>query len=315
MLAIRVESSHARGMGHLFRACALAEALRESGRQVKLYLTDHAPGIEQVKRRGLDFAVVTPAGPDDDWESAVIAGEQIKVWINDLHRSDRRSTLRVKAAGVPVVTLDDRGSGAADSDLHIAALIFDPSEPALGHRVLQGLDYLILNPEIAQYRRQRSRDARWIVTLGGADTFGVTAKVVKSLARLGRGATVVVGPAFSHDAELAAVATDKFIVKRNVPSLIKEFSEYDVAVTGGGVTPFEANASGLPCIVVANEDFEMPVGRALAKLGCAFYAGHHSAIDETVFERPIVASAMSAAALRTITLEGARRVIEAIAAL
>jgi len=315
MLAIRVESSHERGMGHLFRACVLADALRESGRTVKLFLADHAPGIEQAQRRGLAYSVVTAQGPEVDWETSAIANDKIKIWINDMHRTDRRATLRVKAAGIPVVTLDDRGSGAADSDLHIAALILDPREKPAGHRVLQGTEYLILNPEIARHRRQRSSGARWIVTLGGADTHCTTPKVLRLLSRHGRGATVIVGPAYAHDAELAAAATGDFVIKRNVRSLIEEFGAHDVAVTGGGITPFEANASGLPCIVVANEDFEEPVGRELARLGGAVYAGHHSAIDEAVFGCPPLVADMSAAALASVTLEGARRVIEEIAAL
>lgn len=302
-------------MGHLVRSCVLAEALRASGRSVKLYLADHAPGIDQVKRRGLTFSVVPAQSAEVDWETSVIAGDKIDVWINDMHKTDRRSTLRIKAKGVPVVTLDDRGNGAAESNLHIAALIFDPRERPAGHRVLQGTDYLILNPEIAVYRRQRSTDARWIVTLGGADTYGVTPKVMRLLSGRGRGATVIVGPAYTHDAELAAAATGNFIIKRNVASLIEEFGAHDVAVTGGGVTPFEANASGLPCIVIANEDFEVPVGRTLAELGGAVYAGHHGEIDETVFSGSLPVADMSAAALRAITLEGTRRVVEAIVAL
>lgn len=302
-------------MGHLFRSCVLAEALRASGQPVKLYLADHAPGIEQVKRRGLAFSLVPAQSPDVDWETSIIANDKIDVWVNDMHKTDRRSTLRIKAKGVPVVTFDDRGSGAADSDLHIAALFFDPREQPAGHRVLHGTDYMILNPEIAKHRRQRSTDARWIVTLGGADTYGVTPKVMRLLSRQGRGATVIVGPAYTHDAELAAAATEDFIIKRNVASLIEEFGAHDVAVTGGGVTPFEANASGLPCIVIANEDFEAPVGRALAKLGGAVYAGRHGEIDETVFSGTLPVANMSAAALRAITLEGTRRVVEAIAAL
>jgi spore coat polysaccharide biosynthesis predicted glycosyltransferase SpsG len=302
-------------MGHLFRSCVLAEALRASGRTVKLYLSDHAPGIDEVKRRGLAFGVVPDQVRDIAWEPQRILSDKIEIWINDMHGTDRRSTQRIKATGVPVVTLDDRGSGAADSDLHIAALFFDPREQPAGRRVLLGTDYLILNPEIAKHRRQRSTDARWIVTLGGADTYGVTPKVMRLLSRHGRSATVIVGPAFTHDAELAAAASGNFVIKRNVASLIEELGAHDIAITGGGVTPFEAHASGLPCIVIANEDFEVPVGRSLAERGGAIYAGHHGAIDETALSSSIPVADMSAAALRAITLDGTRRVVEAIAAL
>ena len=52
--------------------------------------------------------------------------------------------------------------------------------------------------------------------------------------------------------------------------MAEEMSRHDLAVTGGGMTPFEANAAGLPCIVVANETFEIQVktktSRPLGKL-------------------------------------------------
>jgi spore coat polysaccharide biosynthesis predicted glycosyltransferase SpsG len=213
------------------------------------------------------------------------------------------------------VTFDDRGDGARDADLHIAALAFDPNETLAGHKILRGIDYLLLNPEIASHRRVRTSAGKYIVTLGGADTYGVTPKVVRLLARLGRPATVVVGPAFAHDAELAAAAAPGFDIVRNVPSLIEELARHDVAVTAGGITPLEANASGLPCIIVANEDFEVATGRALEEMGGAIFAGHHRALDETAFTRTLDVETMSRAALDHITLDGTRRVVEAVLSL
>ena len=315
MLAFCVESSHARGMGHLFRSCVLARAFLEESRAIKFYVNDHPPAIEVLRQRGFSFEIVPLSAPSLDWETETVERDGITLWINDRHQTDRQSTGRVKAKGVGLVTLDDRGSGAADADLHVAALALDPQEMLGGRKVLRGLDYLLLDPAIARHRRSRHSAGRTIVTLGGADTYGVTPRLVRLLTRLGRPATVVVGPSFQHERELAAAATPGFEIKRNVPSLIEELSRHDVAVTGGGMTPFEANASGLPCIVVANEDFEVPVGRALAKLGGAVFAGHHSDLDKSVFARDLPVEVMSKAALGGITLDGARRVVEAVLAL
>ena len=168
------------------------------------------------------------------------------------------------------------------ADLNIAALAFDVHESLPGRRVLRGVDYLILNPDIARHRRVRQHAEKLLVMLGGSDTHGVTAKVVRSLRTVGRAATVIVGPGFRHDADLAQAIGPGFEVKRGVPSLIAEFERYDLAVTGAGITPFEANASGLPCIVVANEIFEVPVALGLVKLGGSVFAGYHAEMDESV---------------------------------
>lgn len=312
MLAICVESSHARGMGHLFRSCALGQALTEAGSDVRFYVNDHAPAHAVLQSRGFPFDVVPLCDPSQDWETTAIARHGIRVWIYDKHRTDRRSTKRVAAQRIPIVIFDDGGDGAVDADLHIAALAYDPDKELAGRKILRGFDYLVLNPEIASYRRVRTSADSYIVTLGGADTHGVTPKVVRLLARLGRPATVVLGPTFAHDDELAAVSSAGFAIKRNVPSLVKELAQHDVAITGGGITPLEANALGLPCIVVANEDFEVSTGRALESIGTAIFAGHHRTVDETAFTRPLAIEAMSRAALDHISLDGTRRVVEAI---
>ena len=102
----------------------------------------------------------------------------------------------VKDTGIPLVTFDDRGAGASLADLHIAALAFDVDEPLSGKRVVRGLDYLILNAEIARWRRQRTQLQSIMVSMGGSDTYGATVKIVALLRKLGRTATVVIGPGF-----------------------------------------------------------------------------------------------------------------------
>lgn len=312
MIAFCVESSHTRGMGHFFRACVLARAFADAGQSFKFYVNEHSAAIELLKRRGMMFEVVPLDDCEQDWESGAILQDGIGVWIYDRHRSDIRSATRIKAMGIPLATFDDRGSGAALADLHFAALALEPTEMLAGKRILRGLEYLILDPEIRAYRRVRTSAAKLIVTLGGADTYGVTPKVMGLLSKAGRKATIIVGPAFAHEKDLARQSTPDFTIKRNVPSLLEEFATHDIAVTGGGMTPFEANASGLPCIVIANEDFEIPVGRGLEKLGGALFAGHHSKLDESLFTWDLSVQSMSQAALQRIPLDGAARIVEII---
>lgn len=299
-------------MGHFFRSCVLADALVAAGQTVKFYVSDHPPTAALLRQRGIPFDIVPLDDVRQDWERAAIARDGIGIWIYDRHRTDIRSAMRIKSTGISLATFDDRGSGAGVADLHIAALAFDPDEKLAGSRVMRGVEYLMLDPAIPAFRRQRTAAEKLIVTLGGADTHGVTPKVMRLLSNAGRKATIVVGPAFMHGDDLNRQATADFTIKRGVPSLIEEFAKHDFAVTGGGMTPFEANASGLPCLVIANEDFEIPVGRELEKLGGALFAGHHSNLDESLFAIDFPVEAMSRAALRHIPIDGARRVVEAV---
>lgn len=315
MFALCIESSHARGMGHFYRALNLADGLAKAGKPYIFYLNDHAPSRQTLVERGVPHRVVALEDFTGDWEASLIRQDGITLWLDDRLDTDIRHAEKVKATGIPLVTFDDRGAGAMLADLHIAALAFDETEQLAGARMLRGVDYLILNPQIKEYMRTRDRLGNILVTLGGSDTYGVTIKVVQLLNEMGLAATIVVGPAFMHMDRLNEVLTEGFTLKRGVPSMIEEFHRHDLAVTGGGITPFEANASGLPCVVIANELFEIPVGVALQNLGGSLFAGHHESISIPLFSSDLPLEQMSQAGMQNIGLQGAQRVISALLAL
>jgi spore coat polysaccharide biosynthesis predicted glycosyltransferase SpsG len=309
MFALCIESSHARGMGHFYRALNLAGGLAKAGLPYTVYLNDHAPSRQILLERGTPHQIVDLEDFTGNWEALLIQRDGITVWVNDRLDTDARHATKIKASGIPLVTFDDRGTGAALADLHIAALAFDAQEWLAGARLLCGSDYLILNPQIGDYTRLRKQLSSILVTLGGSDTYGVTVKVVQMLKEMSLNATIVVGPAFMHIAMLDEVLTQGFTVKRGVPSMIEEFYRHDLAITGSGITPFEANASGLPCVVIANELFEIPVGLALQKLGGSLFAGHHESLSLPLFDLNLPLEQMSQAGMRNIGLQGTQRVI------
>src|SRR5437879_5812634 len=91
MIALCVESSHARGMGHFFRSCVLADALVAAGHAVKFYVNDHPPTATLLRQRGIPFDIAPLDDAGQDWERAAIARDGIGIWIYDCHRTDIRS--------------------------------------------------------------------------------------------------------------------------------------------------------------------------------------------------------------------------------
>lgn len=311
MFALCIEASHQRGMGHLFRMLGFSSLLKARGTPF-LFLINADPVAEKMlAARHCPFRLVD-LGASNGWQGELIRRLGITLWVDDRLDTDAFHAREIKASGIPRVTFDDRGPGAALANVNVAGLAFDAREALGGAKVLRGPRYLVLNPEIARYRRRRTGPGSILVTMGGSDTHGATVRVLEILKSAGRGATVVVGPAFAHEAELQSILTEAFTVKRAVPSLFEEFSRHSLAITGGGVTPFEANASGLPCVVVANEDFEIPVARGLAAMGGAVFAGHYCEIDASLLTRELPVAQMSDAALSHIDLHGAERVLDEI---
>lgn len=312
MFALCIESSHARGMGHFYRALNLADGLANAGLECTFFLNDHLPSRQILTERGVPHRVVDLEDFTGNWEASLIRQHGITLWLDDRLDTDVRHAENVKATGIPLVTFDDRGTGAMLADLHVAALAFDRQEQLAGSRLLRGEDYLILTPHINVHKRLRKHLSSVLVTLGGSDTYGVTVKVVELLKEMGLTATIVVGPAFMHMALLEDVLTEGFTVRRSVPSMVEEFYRHDLAITGGGITPFEANASGLPCVVIANELFEIPVGMALERLGGSRFAGHHECLSLPLFGASLPLEQMSQAGMRNIGLQGMQRVVGAL---
>ncbi|MBY3179581.1 glycosyl transferase [Rhizobium leguminosarum] len=314
MFVFCIESSHARGMGHLFRSLTLAAELRSRGHPVLFLANDHPNSLRIIRERGFDVALHDLASVTG-WENGFIEPDaSSSVWINDRLNTQRSHSEAIKRLGAKLVTFDDRGDGAELADMNICALLFEKTEGLKGKDVRLGVEYMILNPEIATYRRIREKLASILVTLGGADTYRVTVRVAKWLSSKPFPVTIVTGPSFQHMAELeevvATAAPDRFKLLNQVPSLAAEMHGHDLAITGGGVTPFEACAAGLPCVVIANEPFEIPVGRALEELGAAFFAGHHSAFDLGILEKPIPIKSMSETAMAKVDLGGVGRVAD-----
>lgn len=301
-------------MGHLYRALNLIDLLAMKEEKHIVIVNPDAAAQETLRSREIAFETVDLADVTSNWETRIIKKHRITVWINDRLDTDSRHALNVKNCGVKLVTFDDNGTGADHSDLHVAALAFSTHRSASG-KTLQGIDYLVLNREIANYRRLRTKRGKILVTLGGSDTYGATIKVVQLLKEMDLPADIHIGPSFGLRSELESIIDHRYRIIGKVPSLIETFFPYDLAITGGGITPFEANASGLPCVIVANELFEIENGRYLQEIGSSVFAGHHEQLDKSAFARSLDIETMSRIGMSRITLQGADNVYKQIQAL
>lgn len=315
MFGICIESSHTKGMGHLFRILNFIKYLRSMNTRFIVFVNDDPVAVNIIKSNNLAFEIVDLSDLESNWESNLIKKYSIDIWINDRLDTDIAHSLNVKKNNIKLVTLDDMGSGSELADINFCAMAFDSPERLKGKKILTGIKYLILNDEIAKHKRVRKKIENILVTLGGADTYGVTIKIVKIMSKSGISAAVITGPSFIYKDELSQVVNDLFTIKEAVPSLIEEFYNFDLAITGGGITPFEANASGLPCIIVANEPFEIGNGKFLERLGTSTFAGYYKEVRDDFIDLNLDIEKMSATGIRNIKLNGAENIFRQIQSL
>lgn len=311
MLAICIETSHARGMGHFFRALILYEYLK-SKEDVVILLNNDAVSINILRQKGYPFVIVDFNDVSSNWERRLIKEHGIDIWLNDKFYSSYELCSHVKQSKTLLVVIDDIGPGASMADIHFAGMLSWRPATVYGKCIYRGSDFIILNPEIKVHQRIRSEKKRLLVSLGGSDTYGVTIEVVKRLKELGIEGDIVIGPSFQHREQLEIFCGDKFRIFQNVPSLIRQFSKYDWMISGGGVTCLEACASGLPCIVIANEKHELYTAQHIEEAGCGFSAGFYKNIDDTKFLCKMEVETMSRNGMNEFTLNGCENIYHKI---
>jgi spore coat polysaccharide biosynthesis predicted glycosyltransferase SpsG len=312
MFAICIESSHKKGMGHFFRMLNFVAYLTARGEKYIVLINEDEVSNRILKEQGLPFRVVDLNDTATNWETSLIKEYGISIWLNDRLETNAAHAENVRANGICLVTIDDLGPGASRSHIHFAAMPCIFRNNPQGEKVYAGIEYIILNEEIEKNKRLRDKQDKILVTLGGSDTYGATVKVAATLKGLSKQADIIVGPSFAHMEELREIADGYCEIKHYVPSLIAEFANYDLAVTGGGLTPFEANASGLPCIVVANEPHEIENAAFLDDLGSSLYAGFYDNIDVSAFSAELDIAKMSGIGLNSVKTSAVQAIYKAI---
>lgn len=303
------ESSHSRGMGHLFRGLSFIDYFSKKEYIILVLINDDENAIRILRSKEINFTIVNLNDMNSNWEKKIIQENNISIWINDRLNTEEAHSLNVKSEKCKLINLDDRGSGAKYADLGIYGLAFQNDGKLLGKKILYGSEYLILNPAIDRFKKLRTGNPKSIlVTLGGSDTYGVTLKVVSRLKELSIQASVVIGPSFLHKTELESICSNEYLIKQGVPSMIEEFSKHDLAITGGGITPYEANSSGLPTLIVANELHEIPNGEYLQAIGSSRFLGYYKdfKLDKTNFD--IDVESMSKQGLACLDTKGIERI-------
>lgn len=151
-----------------------------------------------------------------------------------------------------------------DADIVISPYVsvaIDTSEA--GWLYLKGPRFALLGVEYANLpsRRVRRSANRVLVSCGGSDPKGHTAKVLSGLGAVTRALEIrtIVGPMFSHDLRceverMAASSHHKVTIVPSPPTLLADMLWCDVAVGANGLTKYELAASGTPSLLFSIDE-------------------------------------------------------------
>lgn len=358
-VTFRVDGSEKIGLGHLVRCLALADAVERQGGRASFVGRAFAPREGDLKpRRPLaevaQELLKRPAPfrfdelPDgiDETEDArrtlAAAGEQGSDLVLVDHYRLGAVWWRAVRGELPLAAIDDVGRSDLGKNVDLvinpnAGAREDGYEPA--PRILCGPRFVMLREEFFRHRDQREerweegtaackartdRDRRIVVSMGGSDPDGVTARVLRAL----RGVSgqfvvdVMPGACLARDASARRqAALDARIRLHTEPSCMPEvMARGHLAIVGGGSTTYECAFLGLPPLMIQLADNQAGVCRALSQANVGVFAGEwQSVVDEGLADevRDMLADEgrirnMSLAGMQLVDGQGSRRVAAAM---
>ncbi len=309
-IALSIECSHTRGMGHLYRSFYYLDYFKAHDIDYVYLINDDKPARGILEDHQIDYIVVDYFDTKSNWEKDLVSRYGVDIWVNDKFETSYDMAQHVKDSGAFFVLIDDVSSADELCDMYFAGFVAFSKKEYNARIAKHGPEYMILNPEIGLYKKAREEVNRILVSLGGADPFDTTVSVVEELMKTEYSFDVLLGSDATCLEELKSMQGDRFQIYQRVPSAIELFSHYDFAITGGGLTCCEANAAGIPCIIIANAPHEINTGLNVEKIGGSIFAGDYSNWNRDLVHEisKLNISEMSRKGMNAFSLDGVDRI-------
>lgn len=298
---LRADGSKHLGLGHIMRGIALAQGFEEIGIKPIFVIRDYDSLVaQQVNKHGYTVETFPK-----DWgftEDLALMRRLIghyhpRMVVTDLCNVDTLRKLDdylvylkgLKHTGVFLVTIDDLNVIPFPSDIVINPN-YGAEELLYGHsgstRYLLGPKYFIFRDEFIQAakveRKIRKEAHNILVTMGGSDQLELTKRVIQALTQLDAypplDLRVIIGidDADIRKEKLLALLEDlrgSYKLLSRTDSMAELMLWADLAITGGGLTKYEAAVTGTPSIILSQVDHQHTLMVKFSKAGTAQYLG------------------------------------------
>lgn len=354
-VVFRVDSSNAIGTGHFKRCHTLATALQIRGAHIHFITRAHLGHMGAMLARD-NFTVTLlpqPSGnsitmigynawlgvtqEEDAAQTITALGNTQCDWlVVDHYGLDRVWETKLRPHTLRLMVIDDLANRPHDCDVLLDQNYSDSIKeryqawvPA-GCRVLLGPHYALLRPEYAQHREtltpRTGKINRIMVYMGGTDNVNMTGMVLTALSAdqlANIDVDVAIGSNFLHKKAVIAQANarPRTYIHSNRPHLADLMAKADLAIGAGGATTWERMCLGLPSIVTAIAENQVPACKALEASGLIRFLGVSAElgieyIKKTVLKMLVEAGINRALEARTQIIVdgfGTKRVTEVLA--
>ena len=287
-IAIRVDASTKIGTGHFIRCLTLADALRQSGAQIR-FVSRHMPKHlrDILNTKGYEFALLNsiPSGvitdelshthwlgvnqAQDATDTKHALSDQTWDWlIVDHYALDASWESVLRQAAKHIIVIDDIADRQHDCDVLLDQNFYDDMDGRYAGKVPKHCQ-LLLGPRYAllreEFRRMREHVKprvgpvkRILVFFGGVDPDNYTSCAIDALANIGNGdlhVDVVIGAQHPHREKIETICADHdFICHVQTSRMAELMAVADLSIGAGGSTTWERCCLGLPTLAICTAD-------------------------------------------------------------
>jgi spore coat polysaccharide biosynthesis predicted glycosyltransferase SpsG len=257
-VAIHISRSDGKGTYPARRAAMIANALADEINIVYLCGVDSPPAPEGFK---------TMSTPTNALFLRALASIKPDLLLRDSGSTIQEEIEKVSELVPSVIHFDDFGDGGKYADLVFQTLYVESNDSAPDHYVL-GRESFIADEKMASVKHIGLRKAQLgplphlVISFGEEDEGNLTYRALRHIMQLQipLKVTVLIGEQYAHDTSTIRMMA---LERRNTTVLVPPynyaeiFASADIILCASGYMPYEVAVMGIPCVVLAQNDFEL----------------------------------------------------------
>lgn len=256
-LAIYIHDTDGKGTYPLRRALTIAHSLPKS---IEVFFI----GSKKIQSAFKDFQFICIS---NQHELLKTLQEQLPdLLIRDSGSTSKEEVEKTKEIIPMILHFDDFGEGGKLADFVIQTLYSEAHEKPLDHYIV-GIESFIADKQLASFKQiglgKKSTPPlpHLIVTFGDEDASNLSYRTLRHLSHLQipLKVTILVGENFQHDLtelKMMALGRRNTVIKQQPENPIEFLSTADIVLCSSGYIPYEVGVMGIPCIVLAQNEFE-----------------------------------------------------------
>jgi len=328
-VAIRLHGGTQVGWGHVVRHVHFGKQLISQWKVKLLFVVEGDPAIlDYITSKGFDFVNFDHGVEESDVVNTVLENFPCDLVIMDMLHATEDRQLCWQSEKRGLVLFDELCRFKHRADMVVCAQLL-PKYPNIDKtsgkvQYCHGVEYFVLPESFLSLREKQGERSGVLVSLGGAVPIHIYQKILQALVvckHLNEVVTCVLGYAVS-DQEVRELSEKypKVQFLESVNNMSELMMQNRCAVLAAGFVKYEAACLGLPQILVACYDHQIPIAQIFEDKQIARFAGSVDQLDafalRDIFDDYLNSTdamqSMAREAMKMVDGRGASRVIEAM---